>query len=119
MGTFVISTKENGEFKFTYNNRRGKTVLTSPGFKTKEDCYASIENLKTNFLLTSHPKFKSVSEKYFFKIVLNDAVLCTSRKFTTLLRVEKAISDMNLYLLSGEVLDFTEYCFPEIDFDAS
>ena len=63
MGTFVISTKENGEFKFTYNNRRGKTVLTSPGFKTKEDCYASIENLKTNFLLTSHPKFKSVSEK--------------------------------------------------------
>lgn len=117
MGTFAISTKDNGEFKYTYNNKRGKTVLTSLGYKSKEDCNLAIHYLMENMDKISITKFKSPSDKFFIKLLLEDTVLCISRKFTTILRLEKAITDILENVSKSELLDFTDFSFPEINFD--
>lgn len=117
MGTFAISTKDNGEYKYTYNNKRGKTVLTSIGFKSKEECKNAISDLIDNIENISITKFKSTSDKFFIRLIQNDVVLCTSRKFTTILRLEKAITDITDNLKYSELLDFTDFSFPDINFD--
>ena len=117
MGTFAISTKDNGDYKYTYNNKRGKTVLTSLGYKSKEECKAAIIELMQNIDKISVAKFKSTSGKFFIRLLWNDNVLCTSRKFTTILRLEKAITDILENVSKSELLDFTDFNFPEINFD--
>lgn len=117
MGTFVLSIKENGDYKYTYNNRRGKTIVTSISFKDKIDCLESIVLLKRGFETLSFPKFKTSSGKFFFRVILDGNVHCASRKFTTVLRMEKGMNDIMKYFTSGEILDFTESVFPEIQFE--
>lgn len=119
MGTFAISLKENGDYKYTYNNRRGKTLVTSISYPTKESCYINIQTLKNDFDKINFLKLKTTSGKFYFKILLHDNIMCVSRKFTTILRVEKAINDIKNYMLESEVLDFTHYSFPDIDFDTT
>lgn len=117
MGTFAISLKENGEYKYTYNNRRGKTLITSLAYKTKEECQENIELLKREIEAITFLKLKTSANKFYFKLLLHDSILCVSRKFTTLLRIEKAIVDIQTYIVQSEILDFTHYSFPAIDFD--
>ncbi|UYW00733.1 hypothetical protein K5I29_09400 [Flavobacterium agricola] len=118
MGTFAISLKDNGSYKFTYNNRRGKTVVTSIPQESIEACQNTIDILKAELPQLNFTKFKTAAGKFYFKISLRDETLCTSRKFTTVLRVEKAISEIKTYMTEAEVLDFTTYVFPEINFDS-
>jgi len=117
MGTFAISLKDNGEYKYTYNNKRGKTLVTSIAYQTKEDCYTNIDLLKNEIGNLSFSKYKTTAGKFYFKISLNETVFCISRKFTTILRIEKAILDIQKYILESEILDFTHYSFPEINFE--
>ena len=49
MGTFTISKKENGLIKFEFNSRKGKTLLTSQSYKTKEECEKDIDLLNRKF----------------------------------------------------------------------
>jgi uncharacterized protein len=117
MGTFAISLKENGEYRYTYNNRRGKTIITSVSYKTIEECYENIEVIKKEIDQIFFLKLKTTSGKFYFKLSLNETIICVSRKFTTVLRIEKAIMDIKTHIKNSETLDFTSYSFPEINFD--
>ncbi|WP_306353786.1 YegP family protein [Flavobacterium sp. '19STA2R22 D10 B1'] len=111
MGAFVISKRENGEYKFVYTNRRGNTTLTSAKYATKVECEEDIETIKANTEYCYYVRFKASNGKFFFRIILNGQVLATSRKFNTELRIAKGIDEIKLYASKAETLDFSENDF--------
>jgi len=119
MGTFAVSVKDNGEYKFTYNDNRGKILVTSNSFKSKNECLENINLLKIEIENTTFTKHKTTANKLYFKILLNNETIGVSRKFTTVLRLENAIADIKLNIKQSEMLDFTSYAFPEINFEDS
>lgn len=115
MGAFVISTRFNGDFKFVFTSRKGKTIFTSSGYSLKLDCERAIEMVKENLENSTYIKFKASGGKYFFRLVLEDQVLATSRKYTTELRLQKGIDEIVKYGSVAEVLDFSENDFVFLD----
>lgn len=107
MGTFVISKKLNGDFKFNFMSRKGNIILTSLGFELKLKCEENIELFKQNLEEVKFLKFKASREKYFFKLILDDQVFAVSRKYTTEFSLQKGIDQIILYALKAEVLDFS------------
>lgn len=107
MGTFTISKKLNGDFKFNFMSRKGKIILSSQGFELKIDCEQNIELLKQNLEVSKYLKFKASRDSYFFKLILNDQELAVSRKYTTEYSLQKGIEQIMLYALNAEVLDFS------------
>lgn len=115
MGTLVISQKDNGYYKYTYNNRKGNVLFTSNSHQYKAQCISEITVLKKNFDKINFLKYKTPSGKLYFRIVINEFVLGNSRKFTTPLLMEKAIDDFKRSFLMSEILDFTEDIFGMIN----
>lgn len=116
MGAFVISKRFNDEYKFVYTNRRGKEIFTSPGYELKFECEEAIERFRLAIADAVFAKFKSSSGKFFFKIIFEEAHFATSRKFTTELRVKKAMDEINKYAGKAEILDFSGgFVFEELD----
>jgi uncharacterized protein YegP (UPF0339 family) len=107
MGAFVISKRFNGEYKFVFTSRKGKTIFTSAGYLTIEDCEKSIQMVKDSISNFTYAKLKASGGKFYFKIVLDDQLVATSRKYTTELRVQKGIDEVIAYAAKAEVLDFS------------
>ncbi|MEK6451556.1 MULTISPECIES: hypothetical protein [Myroides] len=114
MSAFVISLKENGKFKYTFEHRRGKTLMTSMEYPSKEAIRSTINFLKNNTELISFLKFRTPSGKLFFKLAIEDNIYATSRKFTTELRFEKAMEEINTNFDLAEILDFTIDIFGDL-----
>ena len=108
MSAFVISKRSNGNFKFTFANRRGKTIFTSIACREKSDCEQIISALQRDLSSFTFRKARSGSGKYFFRITRGGLVLATSRKFTTERLLQKGIDQFINYGLSAETLDFTK-----------
>lgn len=113
MGTFAISKKENGLIKFEFNSRKGKTILTSQSYKTKEECQKDITFLKVHIETISFIKFKTPAGKFFFKLIHEGHIYGISRKFTTELLLIKGLDEMKNTFTESEILDFSA----EIIFD--
>lgn len=107
MGTFVISKRFNGEYKFIFATRRGKTIFTSIGCRHKHDCEQMIEAIRHDTHLFTFTKVRSAS-KYFFRISKGGLVLATSRKYSTELMLQKGIDEIMRYVARAETLDFSE-----------
>lgn len=116
MSAFVISLKENGKFKYTFNNRKGNTVLTSMEYHSKEAIHGTINFLKQNIEQVSFYRFRTPSGKFFFRLAIQDNIYATSRKFNTELRFQKGIEEVERRFLEAEILDFTTSIFddPEV-----
>lgn len=108
MGAFVISKRFNGEFKFVFTSRKGKTIFTSPGYEHKCDCEQGIEKLKAILGEPSYVRYKAANNKYFFKLKVSEELTVISRKYSTELRLQKGITEINLYAVKSEILDFSE-----------
>ncbi len=115
MGMFVISKRDNGDYKFTFATRRGKTIFTSISCKHKTDSELMIAAIKETINLFAFTKIRNASGKYFFRVSKDGLVLATSRKYTTELRVKKGIDEIIQYAPSSETLDFSEndFAFPD------
>ena len=113
MATFVITKRHDDEYKYAFTSRKGKTIFTSISYELKFECEEHINVLKENFHNCVFLKFKSSSGKYFFKVILNEKQIATSRKYTTELRLQKGIDEVIKYGPSAELLDFS---FPETIF---
>lgn len=46
MGTFVITKRLNGSYKYEFNSRKGKAILISEDFELRFECEEAIEALK-------------------------------------------------------------------------
>ncbi len=65
MSTFVISKRYNGDYKFVFASRKGKTIFTSIACKHKSDCERMILGIKENMSLFAFTKVKKASNKFF------------------------------------------------------
>ncbi|MFV5702228.1 DUF1508 domain-containing protein [Flavobacterium sp. XS2P12] len=115
MGAFVISKRNNDEYKFVFTSRKGKIIFTSLSYELKFECEEDIEKLKADIGSADFLKFKSSGGKYFFKLMMEGSHFATSRKYTTSLRLQKGISEIVLYGSKSEILDFSENDFIFID----
>ena len=115
MGAFVISKRFNGDFKFVFTSRKGKTIFTSLGYDSKLLCESMIDLVKANLETSTYVKFRASNGKYFFRLVVEEQVLATSRKYTTELRLQKGIDEISRTAAKFYVLDFSvnEFVFPD------
>lgn len=107
MSAIVISQKENETHKFTFEHRRGRTLLTSQEHNTKEEVYETIDFLKNNFTAVETIRFKTPSGKFYFKIVYEGHTYGTSRRFNTELRFENGIEEVEQNFVKSETLDLS------------
>ncbi len=107
MGTFVISKRLNGYYKYEFTSRKGKVILLSNDFELRFECEDNIELLKKSVASLFFMKFKSKNGKLYFKIILNDKEIAVSRKYTTQLLMEKGIAEIERTIHNSEVLDFS------------
>lgn len=117
MGTFVISKRDNGDYKFIFATRRGKTIFTSISYKHKSDCEQLINGFQQHFEWFAVTKVKNAGGKYFFRLSKDGFILANSRKYTTELLMLKGIDELTRHIPAAEVLDFSENepIFPDAD----
>lgn len=117
MGMFVISKRHNGDYKFEFTSRRGKTIFTSIACKHKSDCELMIEGIRENIAHFAFTRNGTPSGKYFFRLSKGGLVLATSRKYSTELRFQKGIDEILKYVPSAEILDFSDndFVFPDAE----
>ena len=117
MSAFVISKRLNGNYKFTFASRKGKTIFTSIACKQKSDCETIIETIQSDTESFTFRKARTGSGKYFFRITRGGLVLATSRKFSTELMLQKGIDQFLKYAADAETLDFSlsEDVFNDVD----
>ena len=115
MGAFVISKRFNGDYKFIFASRRGKTIFTSIGCKQKSDCERMIDGIKNNVSAFGFTKVRNAAGKYMFRLSKDGLVLANSRKYSTELRLQKGIDEIVKYVSVSETLDFSEndFVFPD------
>jgi uncharacterized protein YegP (UPF0339 family) len=117
MGMFVISKRYNGEYKFVFTSRKGKTIFTSISCKQKSDCELMIAGVRDNIDLFAFTKNSTASGKYFFRLSKGGLVLATSRKYSTELSLKKGITEITKYVSRAEILDFADndFAFPDAE----
>ncbi len=115
MGAFVISKRFDDHYKFVFTSRKGKTIFTSTSFELKMDCEAVIEQIKATIGNYTYVKSRAANGKYFFKMMFEDAIIATSRKYTTPLLLQKGIDEIILAAAKSDILDFSvnEFVFPD------
>jgi uncharacterized protein YegP (UPF0339 family) len=107
MGTFVITKRLNGYYKYEFTSGKGKTILISNDFELRFECEEDIEFLRKALVDIFFMKFKSKNGKLYFKIILNEKEIAISRKYTTQLLMEKGIDEIKRSLHKSEILDFS------------
>lgn len=117
LGTFVISKRDNGDYKFIFATRKGKTIFTSISYKQKADCEKLIVWFQQHFELFTVTKIRNAGGKYFFRLSNDGLILANSRKYTTELLMLKGIDEITRHIPAAEVLDFSENdsIFPDAD----
>jgi len=107
MGTFVITKRLNGYYKYEFTSRKGKAILVSNDFELRFECEEDIESLKKSVENIFFMRFKSKNGKMYFKVIVNEKEIAVSRKYSTQFLMEKGISEVTRTLHLSEVLDFS------------
>lgn len=107
MGTFVITKRQNGYYKYEFASRKGRAIFVSNDFELLFECEEDIEFLKKSIDEVFFMRFKSKNGKVYFKIILNEKEIAVSRKYTTQLLMQKGIDEILRTLQQSEVLDFS------------
>lgn len=115
MGGFVISKRVNGDYKFVFASRKGKTIFTSIGCKKKSDCELMISGIQENIEMFTITKVRAAGGKFYFRLSKDGLVLVNSRKYTTELLLQKGIDEIIRTVAVAETLDFSEsdFVFPD------
>jgi uncharacterized protein len=111
MGAFVISKRFDGQYKYEFTSRKGKTIFTSIRYELKFELIDEIEFVKQNLERFTFQKNKSQGGKYYFNLILNDMFYAISRKYSTELRLQKGINEILKYGAEAETLDFSNQEF--------
>jgi hypothetical protein len=117
MGTFVISKRQSGLYKFEFNSRKGKTIFIGADFQLRFECEENAKWIQNHAESIFFMKFKSKNGKLYFKLILNEKEVAVSRKYSTELLMEKGVSEIKRVLHKAEILDFSgsNFIFPELD----
>lgn len=107
MGTFVITKRQNGYYKYEFASRKGKSIFISNDYELRFECEEAIDVIKTSINDVFFMKFKSKNGKLFFKMILNEKEIAISRKYTTPFLLQKGIDEIIRSISKSEILDFS------------
>lgn len=107
MGTFVITKRQSGYYKYEFTSRKGKTIFISNDFELRFECEDDVDYLKKSIEKVFFMKFKSKNGKLYFKLILNEREVAVSRKYTTPLLMQKGIDEIMRSISKAEILDFS------------
>jgi uncharacterized protein YegP (UPF0339 family) len=107
MGTFVITKRLSGYYKYEFTSRKGKAIFVSNDFELRFECEEDIESLKKAIDNVFFMRFKSKNGKMYFKMILNEKEVAVSRRYTAPLLMQKGIDEIIRTLSQSEVLDFS------------
>jgi uncharacterized protein YegP (UPF0339 family) len=107
MGTFVITKRLNGCYKYEFTSKKGKAIFVSNDFELRFECEDNIDLIKNATEEIFFMKFKSKNGKLYFKIILDEKEVAVSRKYTTQLLMQKGIDEIVRTLYKSETLDFS------------
>lgn len=111
MATFVITKNAHGKYKLAYHDYKGTAIAVGGALESKEECFSVIDEFKQDFHRADISSLRTPKEQHYFQVQLDEEVIFKSRKFNTLLRMEKALEDFKKNFVPSEVLDFTENIF--------
>ncbi len=110
MGTFVISTRKNGEVQFNLKAGNGQVILTSEGYTTKAACNGGIESVRKNG--TDDSKFDrqtASNGKFYFNLKAgNGQVIGSSQMYESEASRENGIESVKANAADAEIKDETE-----------
>lgn len=107
MGTFVISQRLSGVYKYEFTSRKGKNIFTSNDFELRFEAEEEIERLKAALDVIVFMRFRSPRGKFYFKMIFDKVEVAKSRQYTTQLLMQKGIDEIMRSLASSEILDFS------------
>ena len=107
MGTFVISQRLTGLYKYEFTSRKGKTIFTSNDFELRFEAEEEILRLKAMIESVVFMRFRSSRGKFYFKIILDKSEVAKSRQYTTQLLMQKGVDEILRTLAVSEILDFS------------
>ena len=107
MGTFVITKRQSGYYKYEFTSRKGKTIFISNDFELRFECEEAVALLKKTIDKVFFMKFKSGNGKLYFKIILDEKEIAVSRKYTTPFLMQKGIDEITRSITKSEILDFS------------
>ena len=83
MGTFLITTRTNGEFQFVLKAGNGQVILASEGYTTKAACENGVASVKTNAqVATRFDSLESKNGKFYFNLkATNGQIIGTSQMY--------------------------------------
>ena len=107
MGTFVITKRVNGLYKYEFISRKGKAILISDDYELRFECEQAIEVLKNSAEAIFFMRFKSKNGKMYFKVIVDEKEIAVSRRYNTQFLMEKGIAEITRSLHKSEILDFS------------
>jgi uncharacterized protein YegP (UPF0339 family) len=96
MGTFVISTRSNGEFQFRLKAGNGQEILASEGYTTKAACLNGVESVKKNSQEDARfDRLESKNGKFYFNLkATNGQIIGTSEMYESKASMENGIASV-------------------------
>jgi uncharacterized protein YegP (UPF0339 family) len=110
MGTFVISTRSNGEFQFRLKAGNGQVILASEGYKTKAACLNGVESVKKNSQEDARfDRLESKNGKFYFNLkATNGQIIGTSEMYETKASMENGIASVAKNAPDAEVKEMLD-----------
>ena len=109
MGTFVVSTRKNGEFQFNLKAGNGQVILTSEGYTTRAACNNGIESVRSNS--TDDRRFDRLTAsngKFYFNLkAANGQVIGNSQMYESEASRNNGIESVKNNAPTAEVKDET------------
>lgn len=106
---FEIKTDKGGNYRFNLTAKNGQVILSSEGYKTKDNCKKGIESVRKNSPLDERYERKKTSNGGFmFNLkAANNQVIGTSETYTTEAARDKGIESVKTNGPVAEVEDTT------------
>lgn len=108
-GTFVISTRSNGDIQFNLKAGNGQVILSSQGYADKAGCSNGIASVKKNSQDDGRYERKTSSngKPYFTLLAGNGQVIGSSELYESQASCEKGIASVKAHAPDARVDDQT------------
>ena len=109
MGTFIIKTRNNGEFQFNLKADNEKVILTSEGYSAKTGCEGGIESVKKNAPDDArYDRLDSANGKFYFNLKAgNGQVIGTSEMYESTANRDEGIEAVKRTAPNASIEDQT------------
>jgi uncharacterized protein YegP (UPF0339 family) len=96
MGTFVISTRKNGEFQFVLKAGNGQVILASEGYTTKAACENGIESVRKNSQEDARfDRLEAKNGKFYFNLkATNGQIIGNSEMYESVAARDNGIASV-------------------------